>query len=71
MRMTNRIYTLLSDTGKSTLINSLIGTNLLKSGVLPTTSKICIVRHENDSVAGGGNLWKQADNMLYICLSIH
>ena len=51
-------------TGKSTLINSLIGTNLLKSGVLPTTSKICIVRHESDTLAAGGSLWKQADNML-------
>lgn len=61
MSITNAI---LYHEGKSTLINSLIGTNLLKSGVLPTTSKICIIRHENDSLATGGSLWQQADNML-------
>lgn len=37
--------------------------NLLKSGVLPTTNKICIVRHESDH-GSQGTSWKQADNML-------
>lgn len=45
------------------MINGLIGQSLLKSGVLPTTSKICIVRHEIDK-SSQGSTWKQADNML-------
>lgn len=49
--------------GKSTLINGLIGVNLLESGVLPTTSKICIVRHESQQNVEG-TAWKQADNMI-------
>jgi Dynamin family len=49
--------------GKSTLINGLIGVNLLESGVLPTTSKICIIRHESQQSVEG-IAWKQADNMI-------
>lgn len=49
--------------GKSTLINALIGSNILKSGVLPTTNKVCIVRHESEQ-SSQGSLWRQADNML-------
>lgn len=49
--------------GKSTLINGLIGVNLLESGVLPTTNKICIIRHESQQNVEG-TAWKQADNMI-------
>jgi len=34
--------------GKSTLINSLLGRDYLKAGILPTTDKICILRHKSD-----------------------
>ena len=47
--------------GKSTLINALIGADLLQSGVLPTTVKICILRDVSDAAGG---VWKRADNML-------
>jgi ribosome biogenesis GTPase A len=51
--------------GKSTFINGLIGSNLMKSGVLPTTAKICIVRHESDHTSSStSKLLKRADNML-------
>jgi ribosome biogenesis GTPase A len=50
--------------GKSTFINGLIGSNLMKSGVLPTTAKICIVRHESDRSSSTSKLLKRADNML-------
>lgn len=36
------------NSGKSTLLNALLGYALLPSGVLPTTSKICIVRSQAD-----------------------
>lgn len=35
----------------------------MKSGVLPTTNKICIVRHESEQ-SSQGSLWRQADNMI-------
>lgn len=50
--------------GKSTFINGLIGSNLMKSGVLPTTAKICIVRHESDHSSSTSKVLKRADNML-------
>ena len=37
------------NSGKSTLINSLLGNEYLKSGILPTTDKICILRHDSKS----------------------
>ena len=51
--------------GKSTLINALIGAELLQSGVLPTTVKICILRKVVDNVTDAASgVWKRADNML-------
>ena len=51
--------------GKSTLINALIGADLLQSGVLPTTVKICVLRHlQNSNNDAAGGVWKRADNML-------
>jgi len=43
--------------GKSTFINSLLGSDYLKSGILPTTDKVCILRHgaETQSTA---DAWK-------------
>lgn len=35
----------------------------MESGVLPTTNKICIVRHESQQNIEG-TAWKQADNMI-------
>lgn len=35
--------------GKSTFINSLLRKKILKDGVLPTTAKICLIRHKDDN----------------------
>mmetsp|Transcript_6393 Transcript_6393/g.10471 ORF Transcript_6393/g.10471 Transcript_6393/m.10471 type:complete len:648 (-) Transcript_6393:175-2118(-) len=37
------------NSGKSTLINSLLGSDYLKSGILPTTAKVCVLRHQGSS----------------------
>ena len=53
--------------GKSTLINALVGTELLQSGVLPTTFKICVLRSLGDAAGSkdaAGGVWRRADNML-------
>ena len=58
--------------GKSTLINALVGADLLQSGVLPTTVKICVLRSPSDATGGSGGsgtdtaggVWRRADNML-------
>lgn len=34
------------NSGKSTFINALLGRKVLKDGVLPTTEKICVLRHQ-------------------------
>lgn len=34
------------NSGKSTFINALLGKKVLKDGVLPTTERICILRHQ-------------------------
>ena len=59
--------------GKSTFINSLLGDKYLKSSVLPTTDRICLLRGTNDTSssnfareAGSADsiVWKKADNFL-------
>jgi GTPase SAR1 family protein len=42
--------------GKSTFINSLLGAEYLKSGVLPTTDKICLLRSIPPGSNGGGDI---------------
>lgn len=37
--------------GKSTFINSLLGKKVLKDGVLPTTARVCILRHKQSAAA--------------------
>ena len=60
--------------GKSTFINALLGDTYLKSSVLPTTDRICLLRGVNTS-SGSDNfvkdagsadsmVWKKADNFL-------
>lgn len=48
--------------GKSTFLNSLLGSRYLKEGVLPTTSKICVLRHASD--AGESGVWKKTNRLL-------
>jgi ribosome biogenesis GTPase A len=62
------------NSGKSTLINSLLGQKLLEEGPLPTTSKICIVRPSPFSNADSKSAsssspssemqWRRADNFV-------
>lgn len=42
------------NSGKSSLINALLGQRLLKEGVTPTTSHVNIVKYGGDNVDGGG-----------------
>lgn len=49
--------------GKSTFINALLGEKYLKDGVLPTTSKIGILRKYTDGNVKPG-IWRKADNLL-------
>jgi tRNA U34 5-carboxymethylaminomethyl modifying GTPase MnmE/TrmE len=63
--------------GKSTFINSLLGDKYLKSGVLPTTDRICLLRSnkENSDIAkdlttakeagsADGVSWRRSDHLL-------
>ena len=36
--------------GKSSFINSLLGDDYLKAGILPTTDKVCVLKHGTDGV---------------------
>ncbi|CAM9281566.1 unnamed protein product, partial [Ectocarpus fasciculatus] len=42
------------NSGKSTFINALLGHKVLKEGVLPTTEKICVLRHQELRTTAGG-----------------
>ena len=62
--------------GKSTFINSLLGDKYLKSGVLPTTDRICLLRSDmegssemkGDFVMEAGSAdsltWKRSDHLM-------
>jgi len=52
------------NSGKSTLINALLGASLLKSGVLPTTAKLMLLRssQEQDKEEANKASWRRADN---------
>ena len=41
--------------GKSTFINSLLGAEYLRSGVLPTTDKICLLRSNAESISSSSS----------------
>jgi small GTP-binding protein len=43
------------NSGKSTLINALLGSKLLPTGSLPTTDAITIISHDDGSIRGGGD----------------
>jgi predicted GTPase len=49
------------NSGKSTLINSLLGGNFLKTGFLPTTSKVCVLRSSSNVES---RTWKVTSNVL-------
>ena len=49
--------------GKSSFINALLGEKYLKVGVLPTTSKIGILRSQPDSGVASG-IWKKAEKIM-------
>lgn len=49
------------NSGKSTLINSLLGGNFLKTGILPTTSKVCVLRSSSNVES---RTWKVTSNVL-------
>lgn len=48
------------NSGKSTFINSILGGEYLKTGVLPTTSKICVLRYSDNTI----RTWKATENLL-------
>lgn len=60
--------------GKSTFINSLLGAEYLRTGVLPTTDKIYLLRIQNETSQHGGAgstaakstsaVWKQSEDIL-------
>lgn len=48
------------NSGKSSLINSLLGGNYLKTGVLPTTSKVHVLRYKENAL----KIWGATENLL-------
>jgi small GTP-binding protein len=48
------------NSGKSSLINSLLGGNFLSTGVLPTTSKVHVLRSRDNAT----KVWKTTENLL-------
>lgn len=48
------------NSGKSSLINSLLGGNYLSTGVLPTTSKVHVLRYKDHAT----KIWKATENLL-------
>jgi hypothetical protein len=45
------------NSGKSSVINALLGKRFLKEGVLPTTNEITLLRHAND----GGDIGERSE----------
>jgi ribosome biogenesis GTPase A len=50
--------------GKSTFINALLGQKVLKEGILPTTSKIGILKSSTKTYTEDLGIWKKSDNIL-------
>lgn len=53
------------NSGKSTVINALLGGRYLADGALPTTNEISVLRHVGDASdgAGGERVEQQADGL--------
>ncbi|KAJ7553323.1 hypothetical protein O6H91_06G093200 [Diphasiastrum complanatum] len=58
------------NSGKSSLINALLGDRFLKEGVLPTTNEITLLKHSRDSATGEERFERHPDGHFMRYLSV-